>query len=148
MADIAGGLSDIGSAVSDLFGAVGSSKAGSAYGQAAQIATENEQLTLRSGQIEEQQLGQQTYQTLGAERATTAGAGLTTGGSATDLMAASGTQAAISKQLLANQTQVTAQGFAQQAAAYKGQQQSAQAQASGGGLGGLLSGVAGIAALF
>lgn len=147
MADIATGIGDIGGAVSDLFGAEGSTQAASAYGTAAKIATSNAALTARSTQVQEAQANIQTYQALGTEQADVAGAGVTSGGSAADLLRASGQQAALSKQLIENQGQVTEQGYEQQAAAYKGQEQAANTQAKGQGAGGILSAVAGVASI-
>lgn len=148
MADIAGGLGDISGAVGDLFGAVGGEQAAASYGKAASIASQNEALTLRSGQIQEQQEGIAITKALGGEEATTAGAGLSMSGSAVDLMRSSVQQGALSKQLLANQTEITAQGYAQQAAAYKGQQQAAQTQAAGKGIGGILGVAASAISIF
>lgn len=139
---------DLGGAVSDLFGAEGSSDAASAYGEAAKIATSNEALTLRSGEIQEQQEAINITKTIGGEKAATSGAGFSnSGGTATDLLRSSAQQGALSKQLIANQTQITAQGYAQQAAAYEGQQQAAKTQAKGqtaGGIGGILGAVASV----
>ena len=141
-------IGDVGGAVSDLFGAEGSNKAGEAYGTAADIATKNAALTLRSGQIQQQQEDIQLNKTIGGENAETAGAGFSNSGSALLLMRSSVQQGALAKQLISNQTQITAQGYDQQAAAYKGQQQGAQLQAKaqeGSGIGNAVSGVLGVA---
>lgn len=139
MADYGAALDDIGGAVSDLFGMAGSNKAASAYGKAATIAQQNEALTRRSTAIQTQQQDILTFKALGAEQADTAAAGFsTTGGSAGDLLRASGQQAALSKQLIENQGEITAQGFEQQAQAYLGQEQAAKTQAKGQGIGGIL----------
>lgn len=147
MSSIGTGLSSIGGAVSDLFASEGSGSAASAYSQAATIATQNEQLTQRSTAIQEQQAGIQTYQALGTEQADVAGAGMTAGGTAGSLLRASGSQAALSKQLIENQGQVTSQGYAYQASAYAGQAEAAQAQKEGQVAGGVLSAAGGIADL-
>lgn len=145
MADFGGALGSIGGAVSDLFGASGSSKAAGAYTKAADIATSNAQLTERSTAIQTQQQEQQTYKVLGTEQAATAAAGFTMGGSALDLLRSSTQQAALSKELIQNQGEITAQGYQQQAAAYQGQAQAAKEQAKGQGAGGILGAVAGVA---
>lgn len=157
-----GFFDDLGGAVSDLFAAEGASQAGSAYGKAATIARANaglsEQnvlLTARSGQIQQMQAQRSIVQTLGAEQASTAAAGFdTSSGSALDLMRSSVQQGALSKQLLANQTEITEQGFRQQelgylqeAEAYTGQQQAAQTQAKGSAAGGILKTIGGIVGL-
>lgn len=139
MADVGTGIGDLGSAVSDLFGAAGSSEAASAYGTAANIALSNEALTKRSTAIQAQQSDIQTFKALGTETADVSGAGFTQGGSAGDLLRSSAQQAALSKQLIVNQGNITAQGFEQQAAAYKGQEKAANTQSEGQGIGGLLS---------
>lgn len=148
MADLAGGFEDLGSAVTDLFSAQGSKQAGAAYGKAATIAEQNELLTQRSTAIQEQQEQRTITQALGTEQAGVSGVGFTSGGSALDLLRSSAQQGALSKQLIANQGEITAQGFAQQAAAYTGQEQAAQTAAKGQAGGGILGAVAGIAKLF
>lgn len=137
---MAGGpLGDLGSAVSDIFGAIGSSDAASAYGTASNIATKNAALTEISGQIQQQQEGIAITKALGGEQASTSGAGFNnSGGTPTDLLRASVQQGALSKQLISNQTQITALGYEQQAAAYKGQEKAANTAAAGQGLGGIL----------
>lgn len=135
---------DLGGAVSDIFGAAGAMSSASAYETAAKIASSNADITLRSGQIQAEQEQRTVFQALGAEKATTAGAGFnTTSGSAGDLLRSSVQQGALAKQLIVNQSEITAQGFEQQAAAYKGQAGAAKTSAGGGILGGLIK-VAGI----
>lgn len=149
MADYGAALGDFGGAVSDLFGAEGSQQAGSAYGTAATIAENNAALTLRSTAIQEQQASQQIFKAQGTEEADTSAAGFNaSSGSAGDLLRASASQAALSKQLIQNQGEVTATGYTQQAAAYKGQEQAAQVQSGGQGIGGIIGAAAGIIALF
>ena len=149
MSDIGQAFGDFGGAVSDIFGAEGSQQAGSAYGTAATIAQENAALTLRSTAIQEQQATQQTYKVLGTEQADTSAAGFNaSSGSAGDLLRASASQAALTKQLIQNQGEVTATGYQQQAAAYEGQKQAAQTQSEGQGVGGLLGIAAGVLSLF
>lgn len=148
MSDIGEIFGDVGGAVSDLFGASGSEQAGAAYGTAAEIAQQNEALTLRSTAIQEQQASQQTYQAISGEKASTAAAGFdVNSGSAGDLLRASAKQAALSKQLIQNQGQITAQGYAQQSAAYVGQEQAAQSEANaqkGSGAAKAASGILGV----
>lgn len=149
MADIGDAIGLFGGAVSDLFGAKGSQQAASAYKTAASIAQKNEALTRRSTAIQTQQQDILTFKTLGAEQADTAAAGFsTTGGSAGDLLRASGQQAALSKQLIENQGEITAQGYEQQAQAYLGQASAANTQSKGQGIGGILGAAAGVFSLF
>lgn len=132
------GLPDLSGGVSDLFSSAGSFQSSAAYGNAKNIATSNAALTLRSGDIQQQQESIAIVKAIGGETASTAGAGFTGSGSAGDLMRASIQQGALSKQLIANQTEITSQGFEEQAAAYKGQQQAAQSQGEGQAAGGVL----------
>lgn len=145
MADFFNALDDIGGAVSDIFGAVGSKQAASSYDTAAKIAEGNKAVTLRSGEIQQQQENQTIIQAIGGEQASVAGAGFTAGGSAGDLLRMSAQKGALNKQLLANQTEITAQGFDQQAAAYKGQEEAANVKAAGQGAGGILKTVGAVA---
>ena len=148
MADIFGAVSELGGAVDDLFGMFGSKKAASSYDKAASIAEGEKAITLRSGAIQQQQEDQSIIQAIGGEQASVAGAGFTQGGSAGDLMRMSVQKGALNKQLLANQTEITAQGFEQQAQAYHGQEEAANVKAGGQGIGGLLKTGLSIAALF
>lgn len=150
MADFGTAISDFGGAVGDLFGAAGSKQASSAYTTAAKIAEQNKALTERSTAITEQQQNIQTFKVLGTEQADVAGAGFTAGGTAGDLLRASAQQAALSKQLIQNQGEITAGGYEQQAQAYQGQAQAAQTQSKGqaaGGVLGILGTVASVASV-
>ncbi len=132
-------FNDLGGAVSSLFGAVGSEQAASAYTTAAKIASSNSDITLRSGQIQAGQEARTVYQGIGSEKATTAAAGFdTSSGSAGDLLRSSVQQGALAKQLIVNQSEITAQGFQQQAAAYEGQAAASKTASTGGFLGGVL----------
>lgn len=131
----------ISGAVGDLFSAAGSFQEANAYGKAKDVALDNEAITLRSGQIQQQQENQAIITATGGEQAAVAGAGFTAGGSAGDLMRMSLQKGALNKQLLANQNEITAQGFEQQADAYKGQQQAAQTQGEGQAAGGALQAI-------
>jgi hypothetical protein len=125
---ISGAISDFGGAAGDLLASEGSFASADAYGAASDIATKNAALTERSGQIQQQQEDIQITKALGGEVASTAGAGFGAGGTAGDLMRSSVQQGALAKQLLANQTEITAQGYEQQASAFTGQQKAAVAQ--------------------
>lgn len=125
---ISGAIGDFGAAAGDLIASGGSFASADAYGEASKIASGNAALTLRSGEIQQQQENIAITKAIGGEQASTAGAGFTTGGNATDLLRASVTQGALTKQLVSNQTQITAQGYEQQASAYTGQQKAAEAQ--------------------
>ena len=133
-------MSGIGGAVEDLFGAIGADQSAAAYKKAAEIASSNADITLRSGQIQAGQEARTVYQALGTEKATTAAAGFdTSSGSAGDLLRSSVQQGALAKQLIVNQSTITAQGFQQQSAAYVGQETAAKTKGAGNLIGGVLS---------
>lgn len=147
MSGIGSAISDLGGAVSDIFGAEGSSDAASAYKTEASIAQQNELITQRSTAIQEQQEQRTITQAEGTTAAGVAGGGMTSGGSALYLMRSNVQQGALSKQLITNQGEITAQGYAEQAAAATGQANSAQTAAAGksaGALGGVLGAVASV----
>lgn len=132
----------ISGAVGDLFGAMGSFEAASGYSKASKSAYQSADITRASTKIQEQQQDIQTYKVIGAEQASTAGAGfVTTSGSAGDLLRSSAQQAALSRQLIENQGEITAGGFDAQGASYKAQQKAANAQGEGGIIGGVLQAV-------
>lgn len=134
----------LGGAVSDLTGAAGGLSEASAYSKAAQIATTNEALATESANLQEYALNRQAYQTISAQKSQIAGAGFAQGGSALDLARSSQQQANLAQGVTKIQGEITAGGFAQQAAAYEGQAAAAKAQAGGGIFGGLLKGAAAI----
>jgi len=136
-----------GGAIEDLFGSSGSASAASAYSEAATIAQSNELTTRASTQVQEDQAGIAIFKALGTERADVAGAGFTPGGSAGDLMRSSALQAALSKTLIEDQGSITAKGYAEQASAYGGQAEAAQAQGQGQVVGGILQGISAISDL-
>lgn len=147
--DVGGALQDFGGAVSDIFGAIGSESAATAYKKAAGLATQNAAITKATTAVNVQQQQVQSYLTIGAEKAQTAGAGFQTGsGSAGDLLRFSAQQAALSKQLTEQQGEITQNAYQYQAQAYQGQASAAQTAAKGQGGGGILSAAAGIFSLF
>lgn len=131
----------ISGAVSDLFGAFGSFEAASGYSQASKSAYKEADLTRRSTAISEQQKDVETFKIIGSQEASVAGAGFANTGSAGDLLRMSAQQAALSKQLIANQGEITAQGYEAEGAQYKSQQKAANAQGEGQVAGGVLKAV-------
>ncbi len=128
-------------ATEDLFSGLGQFQAANAYSTASNIATANAALTRRSGDIQQEQEQRAIIAGIGSENASVAGAGFASGGSAGDLLRMSVQKGALDKQLLANQTEITAQGFEQQAAAYKGQEKTANAAGTGDVIGGVFKAV-------
>lgn len=147
--NLGGALQDFGGAVSDIFGAEGSENAASAYGKAATLAEQNAKIEQASTAVNVQQQQIQSYLTIGAQTAETAGAGFETGsGSAADLLRFSGQQAALSKQLTEQQGEITQNAYQYQAQAYQGQAAAAKTAAKGQAGGGILGVIGGVAKLF
>lgn len=145
MADTAAGFSDLGGAVSNLFGAIGSAKSASSYTEAATLADQQAQIAAQSTRIQETQQQRQIYQTVSAGEAVAAGNGLTTGGSAGDILRNSAQQGALAKQLTAAQGQITQTGYEQQAGAYRGMASAAKSSSEGGFLSSAISTIGAVA---
>lgn len=153
MALSASTFSGIGGAVDSLFGAIGDQAAASGFKRAAAyqdkaalFAEQEAALSARSTFIQQTQLDRQIYKTLGGQIADIAGAGFTDSGSALYLMRDSAQQAALSKQLLQTQGQITesgyhaaASGYRAEADAYRSQATAKNSSASGGFLSSALS---------
>lgn len=142
------GLGGLGGAVSTLFGAAGDAAEASAYGQAAKLASQNAQIAQESTAIQETQAQRQIFKVIGGQQAEVGGAGMLQSGSAQDLLRASASQGSLQKQLIQQQGAITAAGYQEEAAAYKGMQGAAKAASSGGIFGGLLQGAGAIASMF
>lgn len=137
-------IADIGGAVSDLFAAQGvqtqaNMKAqglvlqeegiqiqaagdlaeATNYDLASTLALQNKQYTETSTAIQQVQLDRQIAQTIGGQKAGTAGAGLASSGSALDLLADSAKQGALAKNVLAQQGLITEAGYEEQAKSYQ-----------------------------
>lgn len=130
-------FSDIGGAVSDIFGAVGSAQSAKGYTKAAGLALENENIAKQSAAIQGVQADRQIYQVIGGQKADVAGAGLAASGSALDLLRSSAQQGSLTKQLVANQGAITALGYEQEANSYEGMASAAKTASAGGILGSL-----------
>ncbi len=131
-------------AIGDLFGGLGSfaSAAGdfaeaSAYGTAAKYAGQNAVIAQEAGNIRQEQTGRAIYRTLGAQQAQYAGAGLTSGGSAQEVLRSSVSQGALEKAIVNEQTQINVTGYKEQQAQFQGMQAMADAAGGAGILGGL-----------
>jgi hypothetical protein len=118
--------SDLGGAVSDLFGAQGNrykaagDRAEQAnYLRAAGLADENERFTELSTRIKQAQTDREIYKSLGETRADVAGAGFAESGSALDILRESASQGALTKAVLAEQGLITEAGYREQAQSYR-----------------------------
>ena len=141
-------FNDLGGGISSIFGGLGDLAEASAYSKASKIAASNAQIETRTGAINEMMASRKIYQSIGAEKAQTATAGFAASGSALDLLRSSVQQGALTKQLIANQTAITAQGYMQESAAYSGMATAAKAAGTGGIVGGLLQGAGALLSIF
>lgn len=160
----------------DLLKSTGDLAEGAAYGEAATLADTNAAFTAQSTAIQESQADRTLFQSLGTQRAGVAASGFGEGGSAGDILRSSASQGALNKAVLGQQGLITEAGFTEQAASYtamqtaaglasqedilaaQGEQQAAQGYeaeasadktaATGSDISAVISGVAGVAALF
>lgn len=146
--NIGSALGDFGSAVKDLFGAIGSEQAAGAYEKEAQIAQQNALISETSTAIQQAQETRAITQAEGTEAAETSAAGFTMSGSAGDLMRQSAYQGALAKSLITQQGAITTAGYEEQAQAAQGKAAAAKTQSSGGFLGGLFGVATGVLSLF
>lgn len=130
-------FSSIGAGVSDIFqGFADESKAqgdileGQAYGEAAQLALQNEQYTKMSTAIQQSQSDRQLYLSLGKTSSEVAGAGLSASGSALDILRSSASQGSLQKAVIGQQGLITEAGYQEQAQSYELMQQAANDAAS------------------
>lgn len=138
----------IGGAVSGLFGAAGDFAEAKSYTKAADLAAQNATISLESANIQRTQAQRQIFKTLGAQKAGVAGAGLAESGSALNLLQSSASQGALTKQLITNQGNITAQGFEQESAAYQGMASATQSAGVGGIFGSVLKGIGAVLPFF
>lgn len=118
-------FSDIGGAVSDLFGAsafrtkaAGLRTEGAEYLAARDLAFQNEAFTKNSTEIQEMQTNRAIEKTLGGQAAQVAASGFGNAGSALDLLRDSANQGALQKAVLSQQGLITEAGYEQQAKSY------------------------------
>jgi hypothetical protein len=145
MPSFATGISEIGSAVSDLFGAQGSTAAANSYSQASAIAGQNVQLEKQATAIKETQEARQIYQTIGGQQAAVGGAGFAASGSALDLLRSSMSQGALTKAMIQEQGGITENAYAEQQGLYAGLAGAAKSSATGQTVSGITSAVGGLA---
>jgi hypothetical protein len=141
------GLTDIGGAVADLFAAQGDKSEATNYTAAAGLADQNAQYTMLSTGIKNMQADREIYQTIGKESADVAASGFSSGGSAGDLLRSSASQGALTHATLSEQGLIQEQGYEEQASSYRNMAEAANSAATGSTIGGILKGVAGVAAL-
>jgi len=132
------GLTDVGGAVTALFGAAGSRASAGSYDEAERIARENAALARQATRIKDIQITRQIYQVTGQQQAEVAGAGFASSGSALDLLRSSASQGAITKAINEEQGVITANAYEEQAAQFAGMAKAARSSAEAQGIGGLL----------
>lgn len=145
--DLATGITDIGGAISDLFGSQGSAAAATSYTEAASVAAQNEQITAEATSIKEAQQSRQIYQTIGTQKAQVGGAGFAESGTALDLLASSASQGALTKALTAEQGAITENSFSEQAGLYNGMASAATSTSNAQSVGGVLQAAGGVISL-
>lgn len=133
---ISGGISSVGAAVSDLYGAKGAKRAAQGYdasavslGRAADIADQNAEITRRSTELTKMQQEREIYKTIGGQQADIAGAGFSASGTALDLLRDSTAQGDLTLRLIEEQGLINENAYRLQAESYRGQQQLALSQA-------------------
>lgn len=155
-------FTDIGGAVSDIFG--GFAQQAKAKGDvfekenyllAASLAEQNKQFAEQSTAIKEVQADRELYKSLGATTADVTGAGLSLSGSALDILRDSASQGALTHGVLAQQGLISEAGYEEQAKSYQNMAQAAQVAidaekkaSTGSFIAGGLKLAAGIATLF
>ncbi len=155
-------FTDLGGAVSDLFGsfadqykAQGDRIEAANYRQAAAFADQNVIYTQWSTNIKEAQQDREITKTLGETTADVAGAGFAASGSSLDILRDSASQGALTKAVLGEQGLITEAGYQEQAASYRNMADAADMAAKAedqAATGSLISGgikaLAGVATLF
>lgn len=137
-------LSDLGGAVSDLFGAKGATASAGSFSQAASIAEQNAALTGQATRIRETQEARQIYRTIGGQKASVGGAGFAESGSALDLLRSSVSEGALTKAITEEQGAITENSYAEQAGQFRGMASAARSSATGQTIGGLIQGAGGL----
>ena len=118
-------VQDIGGAVGDLFTSKGNAAQAADYQGAANLATQNAQLSAASTRIQETQVARSVTQSLGTTQADIAGAGFTMSGSALDILRSSASQGSLATSLVNIQGAINENSYAAQAGAYAGEAKAA-----------------------
>lgn len=139
------GLGAAGDLIGGLFGFIGGEAEADAYKKAAKFSHQNAIISQEAGDIKLEQTGRAIFKTIGAQKAGYAGAGLTGGGSAQEVLRSSVSQGSLEKAIVNEQTQINVIGYLSQEAQFKGMAAAADAAAKGGLLSGILSAAATIA---
>lgn len=132
-----GTMQSIGGGVSDLFAASGyrlksqgARLQSSSYDRAAILADENEKYVETSTALKTAQAQRNIYQVTGEQQADIAESGFQNVGSALDIMRDSAAQGALTKAAIAQQGEITEEGYREQERAYKTMSEASQLEAS------------------
>lgn len=136
-----GGLGDL---FSGIASGIGKFDEGGAYSDAAKYASQNAIIAQEAGDIKKEQASRQIFKVIGAQKAEYAGAGLTGGGSAQEVLRSSVQQGALEKAIIGEQTQIDVNGYLEQAAQFRGM----AAAADAAGIGSIIGGIAQAATAF
>jgi hypothetical protein len=134
--------------VGDLFQGIatgiGDFAEASAYKKAQRYALNNANIAQEAGDIKMEQTKRAIFKTIGAQEAGYAGAGLTSSGSAQEVLRSSISQGALEKAIVNAQTQINVNGYKQEAAEFAGMATAAKAA----GIGAIIGSVADAAMAF
>lgn len=129
-------FSNIGGAVSDLFGAQGAMTSAQgaedeakAYKLASGLAKQNQEYTQESTAVQEMQQNRVAMQAQGSAQADVAGAGFSNSGSGLDILRSNASQAALASGVMAKQGAITEAGYQEQAQSYSIMSDAAMEQA-------------------
>lgn len=129
--DFQSGLSDLGSAVGDFFGAAGASAGAKGYKQAAALAGNDADIAQAASNIRVAQTRRQTYKVISGQASDVGAAGFGASGSAGDLARDSAIQANMAVQGVQAQGEIQVGEFKSQQQMDLQQAAAAKAQASG-----------------
>lgn len=141
-------FTDLGGAVGDFFASSGEAKSAKGYMEGAALAEQNSTFALESAKVQQFQVMRQAKQQIGTEEATVAGNGFQLSGSGADILRSSTQQAALGSALIGMQGRIQSQGYLEQANALTGEAESAKAASKGSAIGGVLGIVGAVASLF
>ena len=139
---LASGIGAAGDLISGIFGAIGDEDEAKAYRKAEQFAAQNAVIAQEAGDIKQEQAKRAIFKVAGAQAAGYAGAGLTGGGSAQEVMRDTVSQGALEKAIIGEQTQINVLGYKEQSAQFAGMAGAAHAAAGGSLLGGIFKAAA------
>ncbi len=153
--NLGGAVSDLFAADADRFKAQGAAFEKQNYDLAATLADQNAQYTEWTTNVKAQMADRTTYQALGSATAAIANSGLSTSGSALDILHESAANGALAKENATTQGNITEAGYQEQAQSYRNMSQAAQVAieadneaATGADISGAIKGIASIASIF